>query len=833
MAFIVLTILHVVEATDDSLAVPEHTTVETPTNMSPENKAHFLAEKDAIHLILTGIGDDIYSTVDAFQTAHEMSTYPPPTTSEHLSNSKNKNVDTTLRFKNDNQLGQFGNQRMVNVAAARENKAERVKDSAYHKEKMLLYKQAEQGVPLQVEQYDWLADTDEEVDKQELEAHYSYIAKIQEGRQNFVSAGSLRPFTSVPGRAPGKQRVIVCYNCKGEGHMSKQCTKPRRKRDAEWFKDKLLLVQAQANGQVLQEEKLDFLADPGTAESSLGHSSSDHSPFGHFCLGHSLFGHTPPDIIDADSSTPPRFVHPPLARNPWSPAATMTSFIHVTRGLVPSCVDLLLPRKRFRDSISLEDSVKEDINTDVLKDIKADATAIEVVVDRDVKARIDAGIGMEVDVRVDVENKVEDEVESSDRVTMEVGVDMVVGIDICDDSLLDQVTSLERSNTRIRDTMMMDRARAERELIKLMAEVYCPRNEIQKTEFELWYPTVEIFIGGLIDNIQGNVIAAEPMRLQDAVRIANNLMDQKLKGYAMKNARNKRRLEVNQRDNHGQQPQFKRPNAGGQNMARAYTADNNERKPYNGSLPLCNISGNKNGVREARGKAYVLGGGHTNPNSNFIKGTFLLNNYYAFVIFDSGADRSFVLTTFSTLLDITSDTLDVRYAPMEEFLKLIPYLEAVSNHHAMIVYDEKIVRIPYGDKVSIVQGDKGGEKSKVQEEYVPKIAFRTRYGYYEFQVMLFAPTHAHAKKVKFDWSQKAEASFQLLKQKLCSALILALLEGGENFMVYCDASRKGLGIVLMQKEKVIAYASRQLKIHEKNYTTHDLELGAVVFALKI
>nr|GEY13286.1 hypothetical protein [Tanacetum cinerariifolium] len=122
-------------------------------------------------------------------------------------NSKNKNVDTTPWFKNDNQSRQFGNQRTVNVAAARENvrskvvqqsgiqcfnrkeyghfakecrKKKRVKDSAYHKEKMLLCKQAEQGVPLQAEQYDWLADMDEEVDEQELEAHYSYMAKIQE-----------------------------------------------------------------------------------------------------------------------------------------------------------------------------------------------------------------------------------------------------------------------------------------------------------------------------------------------------------------------------------------------------------------------------------------------------------------------------------------------------------------------------------------------------------------------------------------------------------------------------------------------------------------------------
>nr|GEV39014.1 putative reverse transcriptase domain-containing protein [Tanacetum cinerariifolium] len=89
------------------------------------------------------------------------------------------------------------------------------------------------------------------------------------------------------------------------------------------------------------------------------------------------------------------------------------------------------------------------------------------------------------------------------------------------------------------------------------------------------------------------------------------------------------------------------------------------------------------------------------------------------------------------------------------------------------------------------------------------------------------------KKVKFEWGDKQEAAFQLLKQKLCSALILALPEGSEDFIVYCDASNKGLGAVLMQREKVISDASRQLKIYEKNYTTHDLELRVVVFALKI
>ncbi|GJY92981.1 retrovirus-related pol polyprotein from transposon TNT 1-94 [Tanacetum coccineum] len=123
------------------------------------------------------------------------------------SNSRNKTKDTLPRYNNDNQSGQFGNQRTMTVAGARETvgslviqqtgiqcfnckgfghyvkecrKPKRVKDYAYHKEKMMMCKQAEQGVPLRAEQTDWLEDTDEEIDKQELEAHYSFMAKIQE-----------------------------------------------------------------------------------------------------------------------------------------------------------------------------------------------------------------------------------------------------------------------------------------------------------------------------------------------------------------------------------------------------------------------------------------------------------------------------------------------------------------------------------------------------------------------------------------------------------------------------------------------------------------------------
>ncbi|GKD15916.1 putative reverse transcriptase domain-containing protein [Tanacetum coccineum] len=149
-----------------------------------------------------------------------------------------------------------------------------------------------------------------------------------------------------------------------------------------------------------------------------------------------------------------------------------------------------------------------------------------------------------------------------------------------------------------------------------------------------------------------------------------------------------------------------------------------------------NKIGNKNGVGEARGKAYVLGGGDANSDSNVIKGTFLLNNHYASMIFDSGADQSFVSTTFSTLLDITSDTLDVSYAvelsderisEINTILRsctlgflghpfnidLMPVklgsfdiiigMDWLANHYAVIVCDEKVVWIPFGDKDLIVQ----------------------------------------------------------------------------------------------------------------------------------
>ncbi|GJU05157.1 putative reverse transcriptase domain-containing protein [Tanacetum coccineum] len=148
----------------------------------------------------------------------------------------------------------------------------------------------------------------------------------------------------------------------------------------------------------------------------------------------------------------------------------------------------------------------------------------------------------------------------------------------------------------------------------------------------------------------------------------------------------------------------------------------------------------------------------------------------------------------------------------------------------------------------------GYHQLRVREEDIPKTAFRTRYGHYEFQVMPFGLNTTLMQLIQARARRASEDNIGIVEERGVPRLnplrigplkspteirqLLGLdaiftedsLKGSEDFIAYCDASKKGLGAVLMQREKVISYASRQLKIHEKNYTTHDLELGAVVFA---
>jgi hypothetical protein len=111
-------------------------------------------------------------------------------------------------------------------------------------------------------------------------------------------------------------------------------------------------------------------------------------------------------------------------------------------------------------------------------------------------------------------------------------------------------------------------------------------------------------------------------------------------------------------------------------------------------------------------------------------------------------------------------------------------------------------------------------------------------GYYRrfiegFSKIVRPMTELLRKDTKFVWSEACERSFQELKRRLTSAPVLVLPDNQKSFVVYCDASRQGLGCVLMQEGRVVAYASRQLRTHEQNYPTHDLELAAVVHSLKI
>nr|GFA18580.1 reverse transcriptase domain-containing protein [Tanacetum cinerariifolium] len=233
------------------------------------------------------------------------------------------------------------------------------------------------------------------------------------------------------------------------------------------------------------------------------------------------------------------------------------------------------------------------------------------------------------------------------------------------------------------------------ELMKLMTEVMVPNEEDK----------VERFVRGLPDNIQGNVITAEPTKLQDAIRIANNQMDQKLKGYA-RSAKNKRRLENNPRENHGQQPVLS-DKMFEAIMWTVYCDMWKLKVLFVMSVEGRDILGK---IILATSKAYAIGGGRANPDSIVVTDTS-----YAVELADGRISKTNVILRDCTL-GLLGHTFDIDLMPIElGSFDVIISMDWLAKYHALIVYDEKVVCIPYGDEVLIIRGDdcNGGIKSKL------------------------------------------------------------------------------------------------------------------------
>ncbi|GJZ94137.1 putative reverse transcriptase domain-containing protein [Tanacetum coccineum] len=416
-------------------------------------------------------------------------------------------------------------------------------------------------------------------------------------------------------------------------------------------------------------------------------------------------------------------------------------------------------------------------------------------------------------------------------------------------------------------------------LKKMMTDKYCPRGEIKKLEIELWNlkesNEVVKYVGELPEMIRGNVVSYQPKTMEKAIEFSNDQMDQKVLTIDERQAEQKRKGST---QNHFSCV----PNATITTKDHVLPGVISARSSaiwlvtIGVMVPMGHFKrdcpklknrnhGNQGGNGNAPTKVYVVGNAGTNPDSNVVTGTFLLNNHYASILFDTGADRSFVSTTFSSLIDITPTTLDHYYdvkladgkiirintinrsctlhfldhlfninlMPIElGSCGVIVGMDWLAMYHAVIDYAKKIKYMLKGHHVFLAHvitketEDKSEEKrledvpivrdfledKKEHEEHLKAILEQLKkeelYAKFikGFSKIAKPVTKLTQKKVAFEWGDKKEAAFQMLKR---------------------------LGTVLMQKEKVIAYASRQLKIHEKNYTTHDLELGAVVFALKI
>nr|GEV79559.1 reverse transcriptase domain-containing protein [Tanacetum cinerariifolium] len=358
-------------------------------------------------------------------------------------------------------------------------------------------------------------------------------------------------------------------------------------------------------------------------------------------------------------------------------------------------------------------------------------------------------------------------------------------------------------------------------LKRMIIDKYCPRGEIQKLESEMFpeeLAKVERYIGGLPDMIHGSVKASKPQSMQKAIKFATKMMDKKMLTHV--ELTNCKKIGHLARDCKG------RPAAANNNINNQKNNNNNNNNQKTQGVTArgitcyeCGVLGHyksdcpklKNGNQGNRARngnvvvrAYVVGTVGTNPKSNVVMGTFLLNNRYALLLFDTGADRSFVSTAFSSLIDIIPATLDhgydveladvpggalvarapYRLAPSEmkelsdqpkelankgfirpssspwgapilfvkkkdgSFRMCIDYRElnklTVKNRYSLSRINDLFDQLQGSGVYSKIDMRSGYHQLRVREEDIPKTAFRTRYGHYEFQVMSFGLTNAPA-----------------------------------------------------------------------------------------